>query len=164
MARTRGKWAVGLSGAGLLVVVVVAVFFSGEISEKLAPVERADGGSGGPASEDTRVVQIPNLLARLGLNRTTSSAEIDAILENLVAPPIDALVEEVDVELKLVVLSVGKIDEVKEGYEFTIYRSDKFIGKVRVHKVYERLAGGRVLFTATGAQIQQGDQATTRIN
>ena len=89
---------------------------------------------------------------------------IDAILSGLVAPPIDALVEEVDADLKLVVLSVGKQDEVKEGFEFTVYREDKFVGKVRVHKVYENLAGARVLFTAAGGGIRQGDRATTRIN
>tara|TARA_B100000470_G_scaffold220489_1_gene209009 strand:+ start:396 stop:1262 length:867 start_codon:yes stop_codon:yes gene_type:complete len=89
---------------------------------------------------------------------------IEAILSGLVSPPIDALVEEVDANLSLVVLSVGSQDEVKEGAEFTIYREDKFVGKVRVNKVYENLAGARVLFTAEGADIKQGDRATTRIN
>ena len=89
---------------------------------------------------------------------------IEAILSGLVSPPIDALVEEVDSNLNLVVLSVGSQDEVKEGVEFTIYREDKFVGKVRVSKVYENLAGARVLFTAEGSDIRQGDRATTRIN
>ena len=89
---------------------------------------------------------------------------IEAILSGLVSPPIDALVEEVDSNLRLVVLSVGRQDEVKEGVEFTIYREDKFVGKVRVNKVYENLAGARVLFTAEGSDIRQGDRATTRIN
>ena len=89
---------------------------------------------------------------------------VEAILSGLVSPPIDALVEEVDSNLKLVVLSVGRQDEVKEGVEFTIYREDKFVGKVRVNKVYENLAGARVLFTAEGSDIRQGDRATTRIN
>jgi chromosome segregation ATPase len=89
---------------------------------------------------------------------------IEAILSGLVSPPIDALVEEVDSNLNLVVLSVGSQDEVKEGVEFTIYREDKFVGKVRVNKVYENLAGARVLFTAEGSDIRQGDRATTRIN
>jgi len=89
---------------------------------------------------------------------------IEAILSGLVSPPIDALVEEVDGSLKLVVLSVGRQDEVKVGVDFTIYRVDKFVGKVRVSKVYENLAGARVLFTAEGSDIRQGDRATTRIN
>ena len=89
---------------------------------------------------------------------------IEAILSGLVSPPIDALVEGVDANLRLVVLSVGSQDEVKEGAEFTIYREDKFVGKVRVNKVYENLAGAQVLFTAEGADIKQGDRATTRIN
>ena len=89
---------------------------------------------------------------------------IEAILSGLVSPPIDALVVELDSNLNLVVLSVGSQDEVKEGVEFTIYREDKFVGKVRVSKVYENLAGARVLFTAEGSDIRQGDRATTRIN
>ena len=89
---------------------------------------------------------------------------IEAILSGLVSPPIDALVVELDSNLNLVVLSVGSQDEVKEGVEFTIYREDKFVGKVRVSKVYANLAGARVLFTAEGSDIRQGDRATTRIN
>jgi hypothetical protein len=103
-------------------------------------------------------------LVYVAIEKKLGKDGIDAILSGLVAPPIDALVEEVDADLKLVVLSVGKQDEVKEGFEFTVYREDKFVGKVRVHKVYENLAGARVLFTATGGDIRQGDRATTRIN
>ena len=89
---------------------------------------------------------------------------IEAILSGLVSPPIDALVEEVDGDLEMVVLSVGRQDEVKEGVEFTIYREGKFVGKVRVNKVYDNLAGAKVLFTDKGFDIRQGDRATTRIN
>ena len=119
--------------------------------------------------------------ARVSLKETTDSFEslelaygaiekklgkdgIEAILSGLVAPPIDSIIEEVDPELKLVVLSVGRQDQVKEGFEFTVYREDKFVGKVRVHKVYENLAGARILFTASGGDIRSGDRATTRIN
>ncbi len=89
---------------------------------------------------------------------------LEALISSVVAPPVDALIEEVDADLRLVVLSVGKQDNVKEGFEFTVYRDDQFVGKVRVHKVYENLAGAKVLFTADSGEIRKGDRATTRIN
>jgi len=92
------------------------------------------------------------------------SKRFGALDGTVLAPPIDALVVEADAALKLIVLSVGTQDEVREGFEFTVYRDDRFVGKVRVHKVFENLAGARVLFTADGSDIRQGDRATTRIN
>jgi predicted nuclease with TOPRIM domain len=79
------------------------------------------------------------------------------------APPIDAIVEAVKGDDKLVVLSVGRDQKVEEGYEFTIYRGDRFVGKVRVTKVYENLAGAQILFTNDGESIQIGDKAATQI-
>ncbi len=80
-----------------------------------------------------------------------------------VAPPIDGIVEDVDPALRLVVLSVGKNDDVKPGYEFTLYRDDKFVAKVQVTKVYDNLSGARILLPE-GAVVNKGDRATTRIN
>ena len=80
-----------------------------------------------------------------------------------IAPPIDAIVEAVKGDDKLVVLSVGRDQKVEEGYEFTIYRGDRFVGKVRVTKVYENLAGAQILFTNDGESIQIGDKAATQI-
>ena len=79
------------------------------------------------------------------------------------APPIDAIVEAVKGDDKLVVLSVGRDQKVQEGFEFTIYRGDRFVGKVKVTKVYENLAGARILFTNEGESIQIGDKAATQI-
>ena len=45
-----------------------------------------------------------------------------------------------------------------------VFSDDQFVGKVRVHKVYENLAGAKVLFTAESGEIRKGDRATTRIN
>lgn len=78
-------------------------------------------------------------------------------------PPIDALVNAVDNEEQLVVLSKGKDDEVKTGYKFTVYRGDQFIGKVQVIKVYPNLCGARILFTKDDLQIRRGDTASTRV-
>ena len=79
------------------------------------------------------------------------------------APPIDAKIKAVDATEGLVVRSVGRDDEVKLGHEFTVYRGDKYIGKVRVIKVYPNLSGARIEWTKEGEEIQSGDQASTRI-
>ena len=49
---------------------------------------------------------------------------------------LDALVEQVDVDLQLVVLSVEEDQGVKMGDLFTIYREYRFVGRVCVIKLY----------------------------
>jgi hypothetical protein len=78
-------------------------------------------------------------------------------------PPINAVVQAVKADDKLVVLSVGRDQKVQEGFKFTVYRGDHFVGKVQVIKVYEDLAGARILFTQEGEAIQVGDSAATQL-
>ena len=80
------------------------------------------------------------------------------------ARPIDAMINAVDNDEKLVVISAGKEQRVEPGYEFTVYRGDQFIGKVKVIKVYPELAGARILWTREGREIQRGDKASTFIS
>ncbi len=82
----------------------------------------------------------------------------------VVAPPIDGVVKAVDEEEKLVVLSVGKDDKVEIGFDFTVYRGDQYIGKVKVIKVYPNLSGARIDVLKEGATIQPGDKASTRLD
>jgi myosin heavy subunit len=77
--------------------------------------------------------------------------------------PIDAVIQAVEQEKKLVVLSVGRDQKVQEGFKFTVYRGDRFVGKVQVVKVYEDLAGARILFTQENESIQIGDKAATQL-
>jgi len=78
-----------------------------------------------------------------------------------VAPPIDAVVQAVDGEM--VVLSVGQNQQVRMGYEFTVYRGNQFVGKVKVIKVYDDLSGAQILYTNQGEEVQAGDRAATQI-
>lgn len=79
-------------------------------------------------------------------------------------PPIDAVIQAVGkAEDKIVVLSVGRGDKVEEGFEFTVFRGDRFVGKVKVIKVYDELSGARILYTQEGEAIQQGDKAATHL-
>jgi predicted nucleic acid-binding Zn-ribbon protein len=77
-------------------------------------------------------------------------------------PPIDGAVVAYDEPTRLVLLSVGRQDNVAEGYEFTIYRGTRFIARVKVEKVLPDLCGARVIFEV--AKIQKGDLAATRLH
>jgi hypothetical protein len=77
------------------------------------------------------------------------------------APPIDGMV--VGVQEGVVVLSVGKDDNVEIGYEFTIYDGDRFIGKVQVTKVLDDMSGCTILFQE-GSGIREGHKASTRLS
>ncbi len=77
------------------------------------------------------------------------------------APPIDGMV--VGVEEGVVVLSVGKDDNVEIGYEFTIYDGNRFIGKVQVTKVLDDMSGCTILFQEDSG-IREGHKASTRLS
>jgi hypothetical protein len=70
---------------------------------------------------------------------------------------------EVGVQEGVVVLSVGKDDNVEIGYEFTIYDGDRFIGKVQVTKVLDDMSGCTILFQE-GSGIREGHKASTRLS
>lgn len=80
-------------------------------------------------------------------------------------PAIPAKVLAVDKDVNLVMLSVGRNDSVKKGYTFSVFRNEKFVGKVRVEKVYDDMCAGVILknYKVGDAEIQEGDDANTRL-
>lgn len=101
----------------------------------------------------------PEVIAKLehpGLELSVSGRSV---------PAIDGAVVQVDEEGgQVLVLSVGENDKVEEGQEFTIFRGDRFIAKVKVDKVMPDMAGCRVLFLQNGESVQAGDKCTTRLD
>ena len=94
----------------------------------------------------------------------TSAGESPAVEPVVpIIPPIDAFISEVLPDRKLVILSEGSYMNVQVGYEFSIYRGATFIGKVKVVKVYDDLAGARIISIAEGESVQVGDKAATGI-
>ena len=86
----------------------------------------------------------------------------------LPGPPVPAIDGQVlavkpDVKPALVLLSVGADEKVEAGFQFSVYRGNKFIGKVVVERVLRDSAGCRVIFTAEGESVQSGDTAATRL-
>ncbi len=79
--------------------------------------------------------------------------------------PIHAKVLSVRSDVNVVLLSVGKKDEVKEGYRFTVYRGDQYIGKVQVESVYPNYAAARIIseLLQKDQMIREGDNASTRV-
>jgi chromosome segregation ATPase len=66
----------------------------------------------------------------------------------------------------LVILTVGKNDKVEEGTEFTVFRGNKYIVKVRAERVLPDMVSCRVIaesWNKDGIEIQQGDSAQNRL-
>ena len=61
------------------------------------------------------------------------------------------------------ILSVGSDENVQEGFTFTVYDRDRFVGKVKVETVMNDMCGARVLFTEPGETIEAGQKASTRL-
>lgn len=81
--------------------------------------------------------------------------------EILAQPPIEALVLDVQKDLKLVILNKGKKDSVKPGYVFDIYRGSQYKGQVRITDVQDGMSSGQILNEKTA--IGRGDSATTTL-
>jgi predicted nuclease with TOPRIM domain len=77
-------------------------------------------------------------------------------------PPITAKVTNVSDEFNIVMLSVGTDDNVKVGYEFTIFRGAEYVGKVVINKVEKDYCAGYSKKEVERDVIQAGDDAKTR--
>jgi len=80
-----------------------------------------------------------------------------------VAPALDALVEGVDMDGGIVILSVGAEDAVRRGNTFYIYRDTSYIGQVEVDEVLPTKSVARINTRMTRADIKAGDGAKTRL-
>jgi predicted nuclease with TOPRIM domain len=120
------------------------------LQDQLAQVEK-DMNELGDKLENTNLV--------VALYRDTYGE----IGEKLGVPLIKGAVMAVNNDLNIVLLSVGRDDNVKIGYEFTIYRGNEYVGTVIVDKVEKDHCSGA---SKTGIQrmaIAVGDKATTRL-
>jgi len=77
--------------------------------------------------------------------------------------PIEAIVQRVDNESKIVMLSVGSADGVSEGMRFHVSRDGSYVGEVRVDSVSSKSCSASFVLLKPGMKIQVGDTAATRI-
>lgn len=87
----------------------------------------------------------------------------DAIRDLMVQKAVKGTVVGVDADLNLVLLSVGKDDEVELGYTFTVYRGGKYIGKLVIDKVGPDWASGHMDKGLSKEFPQRGDEAATQL-
>ena len=82
--------------------------------------------------------------------------------ESLGVPAIAAVVAGVNTDLNIVLLSGGRDDMVKEGYEFTIYRNNEYVATVVIDKVEKDHCSGYSKKEVERLPITVGDKGTTR--
>jgi hypothetical protein len=63
--------------------------------------------------------------------------------------------------INLVILSIGKNDGVEVGMKFTVYRTDKYIGKVQIEKVEPQISMAFSIKEFQSDSIKVNDNATT---
>ena len=90
-----------------------------------------------------------------------SSGEAAPLEHKEAGGSVNARVLAVKANLDLVMLDVGTNDKVHIGMFFTVYRGNKYIGKVRVTSVWPDMCAARVIHELTRGKIAEGDQVST---
>jgi len=75
--------------------------------------------------------------------------------------PVSTSIEAVEPSDGVVVLGAGQASGLEAGHELHISRDGRRIGRVRVIKVYEGLAGAEILEQTPGESMLKGDRAST---
>lgn len=88
---------------------------------------------------------------------------LDEILMDSSSPihPLRGKVMRVEDSVDLVILSLGKTDEVKVGMRLVVSRGDEYIGKVVVQKIYDDMCSATIDKDVTRKRIHAGDVAQT---
>jgi predicted nuclease with TOPRIM domain len=85
------------------------------------------------------------------------------LADTIGVPLVKGAVMAVDNDLNIVLLSVGRDDNVKPGFEFTIYRGNEYVGTVLIDKVDKDHCSGSSKKEIERLNIAVGDKATTRL-
>jgi hypothetical protein len=82
-------------------------------------------------------------------------------------PPVDGIVLDVRSATKgtgeLVEISIGSDDGLASGHTLTMFRSDKYLGRVRLVYVTPDRAVGAVVDKAKNSKIERGDHVSTKL-
>jgi uncharacterized phage infection (PIP) family protein YhgE len=98
----------------------------------------------------------------LKLENETYKKEVGSLGPLMAQESMDAMVTGVSDKVNLLILSVGRDDKVKKGYEFTIFRGSEFVGKVIVDRVEKDHCTAFSKKEVERTPIKVGDKATTR--
>jgi len=119
-----------------------------ELKEKVAKLEKAN---------EALEKKVKHLETLKKIAADTRRLPIDS------TPKIEGVVQKVDNELKFVMLSVGRDDNVSRGMRFHISRNGSYVGEVRVDYVYPKACSASFVTIKPGMNIQAGDTACTRL-
>lgn len=118
----------------------------------------------GKALQDNEEKQYILEKIKTKLGKDISEIIVDGELDKNPIKPIDAKVIASIPDQNLVMLSVGKAEEVKVGYKFTVFRQGDYIGKVEIIEIHPNMSAGRVLMelnNSKGLKMERGDDAKT---
>jgi predicted nuclease with TOPRIM domain len=114
------------------------------------------------ANLEKQIVALTEELDKTKLVVAAYEKEIGPLGPIVGVPKLNAMVSGVDNSLNIIMLSIGRDDGVKIGFEFTIYRGNEYVGKVVINRVERDYCSGESKKPLEKAPIQVGDQATTR--
>ncbi len=116
------------------------------------------------------VAQLKSQIEELEGAKSDLSAQLEAAVQAgfdvakvAASPQIDGVVQSVNPELGLVVLSVGGDDGVKRGTKFEVFSNSQYKGQVVVDDVYPDNSAARIVRQVSGTAITANDKATTRL-
>lgn len=119
----------------------------GEMAEKEKLLQRSQ-------KELVEAKQIIRAVKEAGVN-------IPALFKR--AKPLDGQIVAVSEQVPIVMINLGSDRGVEKGYQFTVFRSNQFIGRVTVEEVYKDMSAARIVKEMTVKAIKRGDNVTTRI-
>ena len=111
---------------------------------------------------EEQIVGLSKEIESAGVMIQAYKDKFGTISEWINVPALTAKVSAVDEKFNIVILSIGRDDGVKPGYEFTVYRGDKYVGKVIVDDVQKDHCSGYSRKELQSGEMQVGDDARTR--
>ena len=114
-------------------------------------------------AQEQKIVSLERDMARLEERGLVVDGAVQD--ESALDEPIHAKVLAIRPDVDIVLLSVGRDDQVKEGFQFTVFQGGTYKGKVVVESVYPNMCSARIVadLMAQSETILEGDSASTRV-
>ena len=132
------------------------------LTESLARAEQAAADTAASlVAQEIANGELTAAMDSMDTTLTMYKKEFGALPGGVQMKPLNAVVQAVDNENDIYILSVGSADEVEEGWEFTIYRDGEYIATVVVDKVFQNHASAHTKSGLKSKEAQTGDNAST---
>ncbi|MEK7483985.1 MAG: hypothetical protein AABZ60_06610 [Planctomycetota bacterium] len=84
-------------------------------------------------------------------------------LKHTAGPDIDGKIVAISPGSNQVMINVGESKSVALKTMFIVFRGNDYIGRIEVEQVFPEMSAARIVERGPGAQIQEGDNASTRL-